>query len=112
MSNSQPPNISSANTDLMQQCEQVLQLTLEMEPNLREISERTQEIAPLSSAVLEKVNSATLGLQHTIQSVDQAVALLGAKRMSYVIENLLGTDYGERQLRRAASPQGTKPHAA
>lgn len=108
---SQSTNTKSP-ADLLQQCEQVLQLTLEMEPNLREIAQRTKQIAPLSDAVLERVNSPTLGLQHTIQSVDQAVALLGAKRMSYVVKHLLGTDYGERQLRRAATPTATKKHAA
>ena len=92
MSNDEMEQVGQALKDLSSQCRKVLRLSNSLEPNIREIAEHTREIPPLSAAVLQTVNSASMGLQRTIHSVDQAVALLGAKRMCDVIEHVLDAD--------------------
>jgi len=106
------PTTNASSKELMQQCEHVLQLTLALEPNLREISEQTQQIEPLSSAVLDRINSAAWGLQHTIESVDQAVALLGARRLSYLVRTFLNTDGGRLEPQPDEAPDPNEKNAA
>jgi len=74
---------------LRQQCEDVLRLTRTLEPDLREIANKAQENAELTERLLRAVNSASSGLQHSISDVQHALAYLGARKVTRIVEGML-----------------------
>lgn len=88
-------------------------MSSDREPNLREIARRTSEIPELAQLVVQRANSAKVGLRHRIDDVDHAVVLLGADRVRGLVRQLLfDTDrlraVTERVSRNMALPPSTQ----
>jgi len=78
-----------AQQDITSRCEELFHLSSDREPNLREIARRTNEIPELAHLVVQRANSAEVGLRHRIEDVDHAVVLLGADRIRGLLRQLL-----------------------
>ena len=91
---------------LRQLCLRVMEAASQPRPNLRELQNMVAASPLLTRLVLVEINSAANGLRHEIDSLEQAVALLGAKRMARFANGLLNTRF------RLDEPRETerKPH--
>jgi HD-like signal output (HDOD) protein len=78
-----------ASWDLAVQCEEVVRLSSDAEPNLQEIARRAQAHPALAQLVVTHVNSPRYGLRNKVSDVHHAVALLGAERIRGLVEQLL-----------------------
>lgn len=76
------------NRDLAKKCEPILALTNSAEPDLRAIVRQIEAVPTFSRRILRAANAARLGLSREVTSVEQAVALLGARHVQSVMEYL------------------------
>ena len=70
-------------------CEQLLALSAAAEPDIRAIAALTKKTSALNLRVLCAANASSHGLHHQVQSTEQAVALLGAKRLREIAAEIL-----------------------
>jgi len=104
-----------AQQDIASQCEELVRLSSDREPNLREIARRTSELPELAQLVVRRANSAKVGLRHRVNDVDHAIVLLGADRVRGLVKQLsLDTArlraLTERVNRSLAAPPGPVEH--
>jgi len=101
--------------DIAIRCEELFRMSSDREPNLREIARRTSEIPELAQLVVQRANSAKVGLRHRVNDVDHAVVLLGADRVRGLVRQLLFDTaklraLTERVNRNLATPPGPREH--
>lgn len=95
--------------DIATRCEELLRLSSGQEPNLREIARCTSEIPSLAQRVLQRANSARLGLRHRISDVDHAVVFLGADRVGGLVRQLLVDTANLHEVARSVNPETAMP---
>lgn len=112
-----PPKPHFSQQDIADRCEELLRLSGNREPNLREIARRTSEIPELAQLVVQRANSAKIGLRHRVSDVDHAVVLLGADRIRGLVRQLLFDTarlhaLADRVNRSLVAPPGTQEDQA
>ena len=85
--------------ELTTKCQRVAQLSAEVNSDLREIGQLTQEVPLLANRILRAANQSRAGTARTIDSAQQAAILLGANRVREIAEQLL------RDVRHSAPPR-------
>jgi HD-like signal output (HDOD) protein len=61
----------------------------EQEPDIQQIAELVNRDVGLYSSLLSTVNSPALGLKHSVESVPQAITLLGQKRTLTLLQSIM-----------------------
>ncbi len=89
MKSESPRKPHFARQDIAIRCEELFRLSSDGESNLREIARRTSEIPELAELVVQRANSAKVGLRHRVNDVDHAVVLLGADRVRGLVRQLM-----------------------
>ncbi len=69
--------------------ESLLALSDNDDPNIREITRLTESAPSLKRRILEAVNAASNGLTFRVDSTEQAVSLLGARRINKLVRQIL-----------------------
>jgi len=70
-------------------CSDILEISKDDQPDIAQIASLAGSCTALSHLVIEKVNSASVGLVRPVSSVRQAVVLLGARSMHDVVKDLI-----------------------
>ena len=93
-----------ASWELAAQCEEVVRLSSDAEPNLHEIARRAEQHPALAQLVVNHVNLPRFGLRNKVSDVGHAVALLGAAQIRSLVEQLLQDTERLQSLARKPRP--------
>jgi HD-like signal output (HDOD) protein len=96
-----PPHDSP---ELSVRCRELFRLCDDAEPDLQQIARQAREIPVLAQRLMQRVNSASMGLRGRVAQVEQAAVLLGTDRIRGVVEQLLQETARLQELSRSSLP--------